>query len=165
MEDTVALKPSIYCAVPRLLNKIYDKIMLATLPPNAEDASKEGFGARLKRNMLVTALAAKTRSLREHGQLNHVLWDALLFKKIKEALGMGNVRHMVSGGAPLPVSTADFFKITMGSTCSVHEGYGLTETTGVFPSPRPTTSHLRAMWVVCCLALRCVLRTSRTWTT
>ena len=100
VEDTVALKPSIYCAVPRLLNKIYDKIMLATLPPNAEDASKEGFGARLKRNMLVTALAAKTRNLREHGQLNHVLWDALLFKKIKEALGMGNVRHMVSGELP-----------------------------------------------------------------
>ena len=130
VDDTVALKPSIYCAVPRLLNKIHDKIMLATLPPSAEDVAKEGFGARMKRSMLVKALAAKMRNLREHGQLDHALWDALLFKKIKGALGMGNVRHMVSGGAPLPVSTADFFKVTMGSACSVHEGYGLTETTG-----------------------------------
>jgi long-chain acyl-CoA synthetase len=130
VEDTGALQPTIYCAVPRLLNKIYDKIMLATVPP-AENGPPESLGAAIKRKMLAAAISTKVAALRADGScLDHWLWDALLFKKIKTALGMANVRHVVSGGAPLSVSTAEFFKVMLGSSTAVHEGYGLTETTG-----------------------------------
>lgn len=142
VEDTAAMQPTIYCAVPRLLNKIHDKILLATVPPlgdsnnpgsnnaGGKNTPKESWGAWMKRSMLSEALRVKTAQFRATGQTQHGLWDALLFKKLKNALGLGNVRHMLSGGAPLSVATAEFFQILLGPFASVHEGYGLTETTG-----------------------------------
>jgi long-chain acyl-CoA synthetase len=43
---------------------------------------------------------------------------------------MGRVRLMLSGGAPLPVATMEFFRILLGANCTCHEGYGQTETSG-----------------------------------
>ena len=51
----------------------------------------------------------------------------ILFKKVKALLG-GNVRMMLSGGAPLSPQTQRFMNVCF--CCPVGQGYGLTETCG-----------------------------------
>ena len=57
--------------------------------------------------------------------LKHMLFDALLYKKLRTAMG-GNIRHAVSGGGPLGERLGHFFN---GIGVTILEGYGLTETT------------------------------------
>jgi long-subunit acyl-CoA synthetase (AMP-forming) len=50
--------------------------------------------------------------------------DRVVFKKGKALLG-GNVRLIVSGGAPLPQKVEEFLEIFL--CCPITQGYGLTE--------------------------------------
>ena len=113
IEDIVACRPTIIPMVPRVLNKIHDKIV-------AGMAAKGGVAEK----MFVSALAAKTMGLQE-GKLTHGLWDRILFNKIKKALGLDCVRLMVSGSAPLSPKVMIFFRCLLG--VPVMEGYGQTE--------------------------------------
>ncbi|KAL7481699.1 hypothetical protein ACHAW6_007374 [Cyclotella cf. meneghiniana] len=113
IEDIVACRPTMLPAVPRVLNKIHDKIM-------AGMAAKGG----LTEKMFRTALRAKTAGLQE-GNLRHPLWDRILFNKIKHALGLDCLRLMVSGSAPLSPNVMTFFRCLLG--VPVLEGYGQTE--------------------------------------
>jgi len=51
------------------------------------------------------------------------LLDRLLFKTFKQAFG-GNVRFIVSGGAPLASHVEEFLTVTL--CAPVFQGYGLT---------------------------------------
>jgi long-chain acyl-CoA synthetase len=53
--------------------------------------------------------------------------DRIIFKKIRRLLG-GNLKGVLSGGAPLNAETQRFMNICM--CCPVIQGYGLTETCG-----------------------------------
>jgi len=119
IEDVVALQPTIFCAVPRLYNRIHDKVSLRA-------STEPGLAGHLLR----AALKAKLDALRRRGTLAHAVWDRLVFHKIKASLGLARVRLMLSGGAPLPAPTMAFFRVLLGAECSCHEGYGQTETTG-----------------------------------
>ena len=109
IEDCIALRPTIFCAVPRLLNRIFDKVSQAA-------ASATG----LKGYMLSTALRDKLDGFRQRGVLTHFIWDSLVFSKLKAGLGLDRVRRLVSGGAPLPSATMEFFRILVGAGCTVH---------------------------------------------
>mmetsp|Transcript_13014 Transcript_13014/g.28086 ORF Transcript_13014/g.28086 Transcript_13014/m.28086 type:complete len:686 (+) Transcript_13014:23-2080(+) len=113
VEDIVACRPTTFPVVPRVLNKIHDKIA-------AGMAAKGG----MTEKMFNAALEAKKMGLQE-GRLTHALWDRILFNKIKKALGLDCVRLMVSGSAPLSPSVMTFFRCMMG--VPICEGYGQTE--------------------------------------
>ena len=85
LEDISHLKPTIFPAVPRLLNRVYAKVYAAT-------AGAPGLTGALARRGLATKLA----NLREGNGFHHPLWDRILFSKVKQALG-GNVRLMLTG--------------------------------------------------------------------
>ena len=96
VEDIGALQPTIFCAVPRLYTRIHDRF-------NTRVASSKG----VEGYMLRMALSTKLRNLRARGVTKHRVWDSLVFMKAKKAMGLQNVRLMVSGGAPLPVGTME----------------------------------------------------------
>jgi long-chain acyl-CoA synthetase len=64
--------------------------------------------------------------LKEEDSVTHFLYDKIIFKKIKALLG-GNVRFMVTGGAPLGDSVLDFLQIAF--CAPMNTGYGMSETT------------------------------------
>ncbi|GAB9467057.1 Long-chain-fatty-acid-coa ligase [Globisporangium polare] len=114
MEDMAELKPTIFPTVPRVLNRIFDKI---TQGVNAAGG--------LKKFLFNQAYAAKKDGLENGGYLSHSFWDPLVFNKVKLLIG-GNVRLMMNGSAPLSHEVKEFIQLVFG--CPVLEGYGLTET-------------------------------------
>eukprot|EP00123_Amoebidium_parasiticum_P013939 comp22236_c0_seq1/m.32797 comp22236_c0_seq1/g.32797 ORF comp22236_c0_seq1/g.32797 comp22236_c0_seq1/m.32797 type:complete len:688 (-) comp22236_c0_seq1:594-2657(-) len=113
LEDLKLLKPSVFISVPRVLNRIHDKIM-----------DQINSGSALKRKLFFYAMEQKRNMMRRGIVTNKTLWDRLVFAKIQSALG-GKLRGIVSGAAPLSPPVLDFFRCTMG--CFVVSGYGLTE--------------------------------------
>jgi long-chain acyl-CoA synthetase len=113
MDDIVLLKPTIFVSVPRLFNRLYDKVFAAV-------KIKGGVAAQLF-NM---AYNAKRNNLRKNGQITHAFWDKLVFSSIRERLG-GRVSYIVSGSAPISPEVLDFFRICFSA--NVVEGYGQTE--------------------------------------
>ncbi|KAL3657503.1 hypothetical protein V7S43_017641 [Phytophthora oleae] len=113
MDDLAELQPTVFVSAPRLFNRVHDKIMQGV-------AAAGG----LKKLLFDHALAVKLAFL-SGGYKTHALWDALVFSKVRMALG-GRVRIIFSGSAPLSADVKEFLKVVF--CCDVAEGYGLSET-------------------------------------
>ncbi|OQR88982.1 Long-chain-fatty-acid--CoA ligase, partial [Achlya hypogyna] len=116
VDDVQALRPTLFLAVPRLLNKIYDKI--------TEGAAAAG---GIKAWLFQTALDAKLSNLKR-GVATHSVYDALIFSKLKAKLGFDRCQLLVTGAAPLPAHVLTFYRALLG--CACFELYGQTEATG-----------------------------------
>ncbi len=121
MKDLAEIKPTILCCVPRVLELVYRRM-----------TSERESASFLKRKLLDWALnvGRKAGARRSAGvalslgdKLQHGVADRLIFQKLRAALG-GQIRFLVSGGAPLNAEVAKFF---YGAGLVVYEGYGLTE--------------------------------------
>ncbi|XP_044081562.1 long-chain-fatty-acid--CoA ligase 1 isoform X2 [Neovison vison] len=113
MDDLKTLQPTIFPVVPRLLNRMFDRI----------------FGqanTTLKRWLLDFASKRKEAELRSGIIRNNSLWDRLIFHKIQSSLG-GKVRLMITGAAPVSATVLTFLRAALG--CQFYEGYGQTECT------------------------------------
>lgn len=113
MEDLACLQPSIFPSVPRLYNKIYDKVM---------GGVKAAGG--LKASMFQSGFEAKQYWLKR-GHLKYGFWDSLVFDKVKARMGLTNCRLMLTGSAPIAAHVMEFLRIVF--SCPVMEGYGQTE--------------------------------------
>lgn len=121
IQDINEVKPNGFTTVPRVLEKVYDKIV-----------SKGKALTGLKRAIFFWALDLGLRY--KEPAMNGILYNAqlnlarkLVFKKWREALG-GNVVALISGGAALQERLARVF---WAAEIPVLEGYGLTETSPV----------------------------------
>ena len=117
VDDLQALQPTILCAVPRLLTRIHDKV--TSQLGSRQTAKTPSLSARL----LETALKQKLANWKRSRTLGHVLFDLLVFRSVKQALGFGCLHTLISGGAPLPTDTMDFFRVLMGPSCVVSREY------------------------------------------
>ncbi|MEY4647649.1 MAG: hypothetical protein RL009_65, partial [Actinomycetota bacterium] len=121
--------PNFLLAVPRVFEKVYN---------SAEQKAAAGGKAKIFQSAVETAIAWSKAN--EAGKvpvglaLKHKLFDALVYKKLRAAMG-GQVRFAVSGGAPLGERLGHFYR-AIGLT--VLEGYGLTETTAPATIGRPS---------------------------
>jgi long-chain acyl-CoA synthetase len=107
--------------VPRLLEKVFEKIML-------KGAELKG----LKRNLFywAVALAEKYDNLETGGwwyNIQLAIANKLIFNKWREALG-GNISFIVTGGAACQVKLLRIFN---AAQIPVYEGYGPTENSPV----------------------------------
>ena len=122
--DIQHVKPNAFSTVPRLLEKVYDKIM---------EKGKALTG--IKKGIFFWSVALAEKYTIDAGAwYNFKLGIArkLVFKKWQEALG-GEIVVIVSGGAALNPRLARIF---WAAGMPVFEGYGLTET-----SPVITVNH------------------------
>ncbi|MAP81303.1 MAG: long-chain fatty acid--CoA ligase [Aequorivita sp.] len=115
------VKPEVMTAVPRVLEKVYDKIY-------AKGA--ELTGVKKKLFFWAIELGLKYEPYGENGwwyETQLKLANKLIFSKWREALG-SNLKAIASGSAPLQPRLARVFN---AAQIPVMEGYGLTETSPV----------------------------------
>ncbi|XP_071302361.1 long-chain-fatty-acid--CoA ligase 5 isoform X1 [Agelaius tricolor] len=130
-DDMKTLKPTLFPVVPRLLNRVYDKI-------------QSGANTPVKNFLLKFAVFMKTAEIKQGIIRNDSIWDKLIFKKVQETMG-GRVRIMVTGAAPISPSVLTFLRAALG--CQIFEGYGQTECSAgsTFSMPGDwTTGHVGA---------------------
>ncbi|WP_353163949.1 AMP-dependent synthetase/ligase [Empedobacter brevis] len=117
-QDMKEVQPHIFSAVPRVLEKVYDKIM----------ATGEQLTG-IKRALFFWAISLGEQYDLDESKLS--VWykfqlgiaRKLIFSKWKEALG-GNVKGIASGSATLQTR---LLKLYLAAGIPIYEGYGLTE--------------------------------------
>jgi long-chain acyl-CoA synthetase len=123
--DIQFVKPNVFCTVPRLLEKVYDKII-----------EKGKMLKGIKKRIFFWALEIGEQFEIQKDWLYHLklgIARKLVFTKWKEALG-GEIVVIVSGGAAL---NPRLNRIFWAAELCVFEGYGLTETSPVISSNYP----------------------------
>ncbi|CAD5230381.1 unnamed protein product [Bursaphelenchus okinawaensis] len=137
VNDMQALKPTIMPCVPRVINKVYDKVM-------AEVNSKW-----YKRLLFKVAIDYKMRELQAGICRQDSFFDKVVFKKIQNLFG-GRMKVVFTGSAPISRNVLSFARCAFG--CHIFEGYGQTEcvaaaTVGTIGDNRP--GHVGAP-IPCC---------------
>jgi len=115
------VKPNLFTTVPRLLEKVYDRIMIK---------GNELTGTKKKLFFWAHALAEKFEINKNQGfwyTMQLAIANKLIFSKWREALG-NNLVCIVTGGAACQVR---LIRIFTAAKIPVMEGYGLTETSPV----------------------------------
>ncbi|WP_246199806.1 AMP-dependent synthetase/ligase [Arthrobacter zhaoguopingii] len=120
LPDLQSYQPSFILAVPRVFEKVYNNSML-----KAEDGGKGKIFHAGADVAIAWSKADQAGKVPLALRAKHALFDRLLYRKIRAAMG-GKVEYAVSGGAPLGDRLGHFFH---GIGLLVLEGYGLTETT------------------------------------
>ena len=122
------IKPDGFTTVPRLLEKVFEKIM-------AKGAEQTGIKKKLF--FWAVALGEKYDNIQSGGfwyNLQLAIANKLIFTKWREALG-GNVSFIVTGGAACQVKLLRIFN---AANIPVFEGYGPTENSPVISVNRKT---------------------------
>ncbi len=122
------VRPTMFATVPRVLEKVFDKVMLGIA--EAEGAKKKigawamGLATDYDLSNPPSGLAA----------LPYKLADKLVYSKLRERLGLTRVKVVSVGGAALRADLANAFS-AMNINC--YQGYGLTETSPVITAEIP----------------------------
>ena len=113
-DDIRILRPSVFPAVPRVLNKFMEKIKKTI-------ASKGALATWI----FERALASKSADLRK-GIMQKDIWDRIILQKVRDGFG-GKISLIATGAAPVLPETLNFFRAVFGA--NVYEGFGQTEST------------------------------------
>jgi long-chain acyl-CoA synthetase len=119
-ENLKELKPSVFVAVPRVIEKTYDKII-------AKGKDLKGIKKRLFFWAVNLGYEYKEEGNGFFYNIQLKIARKLIFSKWKQALG-GNLKFIISGGAALQARLARVF---FAAGIPIYEGYGLTETSPV----------------------------------
>ena len=121
--------PTFLLAVPRVFEKVYN-----SAEQRAEAGGKGKIFHAAAETAIAWSMALDTKKGPSFGlNLKHKVFDALVYKKLRAAMG-GRVKYAISGGGPLGARLGHFYR-AIGLI--VLEGYGLTETTAPVTIGRP----------------------------
>ena len=121
------VKPTIMTAVPRLLEKIFNKI-------------KSSISQKPLISKIIASLAFKY-ALHHDLDKNSFLfkiYDKIVYSKLRDIFG-SRLERLISGGAPLSKEIAQFF-VNIG--VPVYQGYGLTEFSPVISTNYPNANKV-----------------------
>lgn len=119
--DINEVKPEVFTTVPRVLEKVYDKII---------EKGKALTGIKKSLFFWAVELGHQFQEPTVNGTFYNIklaIARKLIFSKWQQALG-GNIKFIISGGAALQQRLARIF---WAADIKVLEGYGLTETSPV----------------------------------
>ena len=119
--DMKELQPTVLVSVPRLYEKVYQRVLDADGLKGKLVSWAAGVGRRVA---LCREAGRKTPFVLK---LQHGIADRLVFTRLRAAVG-GRLRFFVSGGAALAPEINRFF---LGAGITILEGYGLSETSPV----------------------------------
>lgn len=131
VENLAVVRPTFVCAVPRIFEKVYNKVV---------SGAQEGGGLKYKIFRWAMDVGQRAAERRLQGRnvtgllaMQHGLAHKLVFSKLQNRFG-GRLRFFISGSAPLSKQIAEFF---YAAGIPIYEGYGLTETSAGSSLNRP----------------------------
>ncbi|CAF0850806.1 unnamed protein product [Rotaria sp. Silwood1] len=113
VDDFHDFRPTILAMVPRLLNKLYDKVR--------SELRKKGILGRI---LFRLAVRSKLALIRRGNSSQNTIWDKIIFEKIRQSFG-GKINRVVSTSAPLSPDVCRFSRAAF--SCLFIECYGQTE--------------------------------------
>ena len=132
IENLGHVKPTFVAAVPRIFEKVYNKVI---------EGAKKGGGLKYSIFKWAVQVGREVSLLRQKRQepsgllaIKYSIATKLVFSKLQQRFG-GRMRYFVSGSAPLSREMAEFFH---AAGLLILEGYGLTETSAASFVNRPT---------------------------
>ncbi|GJJ09183.1 hypothetical protein Clacol_003405 [Clathrus columnatus] len=159
LEDLKLLKPTVLSVVPRLLNRIYQGVMASFVDGTVKAA------------LFHYAVKSKMDAHRSTGTVDHLIWDRVIFNKIKPLLG-GNVSTIQCGSSAISADVLDFIKIAFNCQFLIlrivylgtldrdwtYTRYGLTETfaVGLRVLPQDPTGSFSVGTMFPCMEARVV---------
>lgn len=126
IEDITIVKPSVMIGVPRIFEKIYDKIILQV--EKSGSIKKKIFNWANSVSNQYFSFIEKDQTPPPLLSLQRKLAYNKVFSKIYAKFG-GRLRFFISGGAPLSMEIMKFLR---NANLCILEGYGLTETIAPF---------------------------------
>ncbi len=135
-ENLQEIKPDLFAAVPRLFEKMRERIMNNVATSSGTKQKIFRWALKVAEERLPYRVEDKPMPVGL--KIKSAIADKLVFHKIKERLG-GRVRFVLSGGAPLSPELAAFF---IGAGLEILEGYGLTETSPVIALNTPNARRI-----------------------
>ncbi len=132
VENLGQVKPTFVAAVPRIFEKVYNKVV---------EGAKKGGGLKWSIFKWSIDIGKQVSKLRQAGQepsgllaMQNGIAQKLVFSKLQARFG-GRLRYFVSGSAPLSREMAEFFH---ACNILILEGYGLTESSAASFVNRPS---------------------------
>jgi long-chain acyl-CoA synthetase len=113
LDDFHDFRPTFLSIVPRLLNKVYDKVR--------SEIRKKGLPGRI---LFRLAVKGKMALIKRGDFSQDTIWDKVLFEKVRQQFG-GQVRRVISTSAPLSAEVCEFARAAF--SCFFIEAYGQTE--------------------------------------
>ena len=104
VQDMQLCQPTYLPLVPRIMNKVYTKIV---------DETSKGF-----KGWLFWKCYEKKKALFKQGIFTrNSIWDFLVFRKLQKLIG-GKVRFMTTGSAPVGLEVLEFWRVVFGAFVS-----------------------------------------------
>ncbi|CAF2756761.1 unnamed protein product [Rotaria sp. Silwood2] len=118
VDDCHDFRPTLLPMVPRLLNRLYDKVR--------SDLHKKG---RIGRILFQLSIQGKLALIRRGSFSQNTIWDKIIFEKIRQSFG-GKINRVLSTGAPLSPEVCRFSRCAF--SCPFIECCGQTECVIIF---------------------------------
>ncbi|HEX9291165.1 MAG TPA: long-chain fatty acid--CoA ligase [Anaeromyxobacteraceae bacterium] len=121
VENLAVIRPTFVCAVPRIFEKVHNRVVQQALEGGAVRSALFRWAVRAGRER-----AQARREGRAPGPLLAARWaiaDRLVFRRVRALFG-GRLRFFISGSAPLSRDVNELFE---AAGILILEGYGLTE--------------------------------------
>lgn len=119
IEDMKILKPHYFVSVPRILTRIESS--LKEVLSNSKGLKKWYIESTLRNRM-------QKQELKDFEKDELLIYDSLVTKKLRAAIGFDNVSVVVTGSAPISIETIKFMRAAL--SVGVCQGYGSTEVCG-----------------------------------
>ena len=136
VENLAAVRPTFVCAVPRIFEKVRNKVL---------ESARAGGAARMAVLRWAIEIGLEARRIQRAGgrpgpilAAQRLVADRLVYAKVRAIFG-GRLRFFVSGSAPLSRDVAEFWE-AIG--VEILEGYGLTESSAATHCNRPGANRV-----------------------